>query len=276
MTRRGHQDVELGSIIGRSSEHVEALRARQTALAATAIMNGQKAEQLAIHYSVNGQVQINMATAIALGISPPWRVLSEAKVVGVERLEDVGLSLTNALELASEHPLMLAAQAGTAGAAADWVAARAGYLPQLHAFANGTTIDADRAQRLFQATPQYDLAAGGQLTQDLLDVAKIVRIKAKRSESHAAAQDLEGLKRDLRKTLHCLICLYFMPESLNRRIGTVCLKYKPYEMWPDAVLIKMPLPKQMCLSWRRRPFSSNSLFSKLKKDPVPLRSFSIK
>ena len=31
---------------------------------------------------------------------------------------------------------------------------------------NGSTIDADRAQRLFQMVPQMDLAAGGQLSQD--------------------------------------------------------------------------------------------------------------
>ena len=201
MTRRGHQDVALGTIIGRSSHQMEMLRARQSALAALAIMNGQKAEQLPVHYSVSGQVQINMATAIALGISPPWSVLSEAEVVGVERLEDVGLSFTNALQMASEHPLILAAQAGSDSAAAEWVAARSGYLPQLHAFANGTTVDADRAQRLFQTLPQYDLAAGGLLTQDLLDVSKIVRIKAKKSESYAAAQDLEGLQRDLREDI---------------------------------------------------------------------------
>ena len=46
---------------------------------------------MAIHYSVKGQIQVNMATAIALDFTSV-EVLSEAKVVGVERLEEVGLS----------------------------------------------------------------------------------------------------------------------------------------------------------------------------------------
>lgn len=199
MTRHGHQDVALGAVMGRAASSNEADRARLTALAGQQILSGTAAASLAIHYNISGTVQVNMGTAISLGVSPAWDVLAEAQIVGVEVLEDEALSLDSAMLIAEDHPMLLAADYGVNASIYEWSEFRAGYLPQLHAFVSGSTIDKDRAQRLLQLEPQVDLSAGVTFSQTLLDVPYLVRMKAKRTELHAKAQDLEALKQDMKE-----------------------------------------------------------------------------
>ena len=88
-------------------------------------LNGQKLSSMPIHYNVQHALSVNMTTANMLGISPPWSVLSEAEMIGgdkgrgylrpsqisgAENLDEMGLSISEAIKAASFNPKLAALQ----------------------------------------------------------------------------------------------------------------------------------------------------------------------
>jgi len=143
----GELGVEQGAMLGTTpSEHPELL-ARQVAVATHRILLGEDAGSLPVAFSSGSRLTLNAATARAVGVSPPYRVLMEARVIGDPQGEGRKLSLEQTVARALQANLDLAvAELETRVSAAEQSMARSNFLPSLDLATAATRIDSDRAE----------------------------------------------------------------------------------------------------------------------------------
>jgi outer membrane protein TolC len=140
--------------------------ARRVALHVQSILLGDAAGTLPVAITDQERLTINLGTARAIDVWPPWGVLTEAEVIRPERADvPRRLELVTAVREAVQVNLDLAAAERTVAAGAATVReARSPLLPQIEASLTGLLIDADRAASL-GAPAERTLRAGGSLSQ---------------------------------------------------------------------------------------------------------------
>ena len=77
----GEREVNLGAMLGRMPEGFDALIARRTALNMQRALLGDELASMVVDYPTSIRLTLNMATADAIGFSPPYTLLSEATLV---------------------------------------------------------------------------------------------------------------------------------------------------------------------------------------------------
>ena len=80
-SHRGRWEVERGAFAGLATEGISSRLARRTALNIQRILLGEDAGTLPYAFPARERLTINMATARAIGVYPPFSVLAEAELL---------------------------------------------------------------------------------------------------------------------------------------------------------------------------------------------------
>ena len=163
----GVEEVRRGLLVGLYPETFWLRIARRVALNVQRILLGEEAGTLPVAIAYGEQLTINITTARAIGVSPPWSVITEAELITAPESE-VGrqLTLASAVQEAAVTNRDLAAADRAVAAGAQTVRrARSRLLPQLQVAGLATLIDADRAEASVGSQPQRTLLGEAALTQ---------------------------------------------------------------------------------------------------------------
>lgn len=165
----GYDEVARGVLAGAAPETDFARLARRTALDMQRILLGEDAADLPITIPREEQLTLNMATARAIGYSPTWDTLIEARQLFAEpRRAARHWSLDSVVKEAVAVNLDLAATDRMVAAGLEEVRkARANLLPQLGLSATGAVIDEDRAAASFGTQAERSMSVSLELQQSL-------------------------------------------------------------------------------------------------------------
>lgn len=162
----GDTDVERGILASVNHEFLPHL-SRRVALNVQRILLGEGAGTLPTAFSISEQLTINMATARAIRVYPPWAVLTDAVLINdVRRDIERRVDLEGAAREALAANLELAVRERSLEASAEEVnAARAALLPQIDVSMSGVQIDEDRAEKSLGQQAERTLTGSVSLNQ---------------------------------------------------------------------------------------------------------------
>ncbi len=164
----GQSDVDRGLLTSTYLDVDFRRLGRRIALHVLRILRGEDAGALPVDFRRSQRLTINLATARAIGVSPPWSVLIEAEVLHDRREGARSLSLASATREAVSANLDLAAFDQVVAAGRQTVrAARAAWRPQVTASLFTETPGRDPVARAFGDEPSW-LAAGSMAVSQLL------------------------------------------------------------------------------------------------------------
>ncbi len=165
----GEEWVRRGFLTSAATDLVGQRIARRAALNVQRILLGEDPATIPVQFTRNARVSINMATARAVGVSPPWAIMTEAVLIDRERLDvERRVNLGRAVREALARNLDLAAQTLAVEAGEQRVrGARAPLLPQVDFGVDALVIDADRAAASFGRVPERSIAGSATLVQRL-------------------------------------------------------------------------------------------------------------
>jgi outer membrane protein TolC len=163
---RGRWDVERGVFAGLGTEEVFPRLARRTALNIQRILLGEDAGTLPYAFPARERLTVNMATARAIGVYPPFSVLGEAELLEEAAKVENRRSLASTVREAVAANLDLAARdRAVAAGQQDVKGARSDLLPQVGVSSLGRIIDEDRAQASFGSQAEQSLTGTASLSQ---------------------------------------------------------------------------------------------------------------
>jgi outer membrane protein TolC len=163
----GKMDVQRGLLMCLASENPYERIARRIALNLQRVLLGEDPGSIPVAYSPGQRLSINMTTAGAIGVYPPWSALTEADLIG-EKPKDVRrhLTLPQAVREAIKVNLDLAARDHNVAAGREEISnAWARLKPQLSVSGTGLVIDDDRAEASFGQYSERSFTAGAGLSQ---------------------------------------------------------------------------------------------------------------
>ena len=144
----GRSEVERGLMASLGAHDDILPRARRVAINIQKVLLGESAGDIEVEYQREERLTVNLATARAIGVSPPYTVLIEADLLN-EDLPQVArtLSLSQVVQEASAVNLDLAVADRRVAASLELVReSRSPLLPQADISGNATFIDAARAE----------------------------------------------------------------------------------------------------------------------------------
>jgi outer membrane protein TolC len=195
----GVEEVRRGLLVGVNPEEFWLRLARRVALNTQRVLLGEEPGSISVAIAYGEQLTINDATARAIGVSPPWSVVTEAELLSPPAAEpSQRLSLADAVRIAVNANLDLAvADFAVAAGAQDVRAARSNLLPHIDVSALGTTIDADRAEASFGSQPQRTLVGSANATQLIFSEPAWSNVSIQGHLQQAREVDRERLRLDV-------------------------------------------------------------------------------
>jgi outer membrane protein TolC len=191
-------DVEAGVLASATDIEFFQRLVRRVALNVQRILLGENAGRLPVLFSSRLKVTINMATARAIGVSPGWDVMVEARVLFPEEEGLPEMTLERAVSEAVEANLDLAVQRRVVSAGAqDIPLARSDYLPQLGAGLQGLQIDEDRAVASFGSQPERSTSGSLSLSQLLYSDPVLANIQVQRELQKSREEEFESIRLDI-------------------------------------------------------------------------------
>ena len=160
----GRGELEYGLLMSIGGREEDLVRyTRRLALNLQRILLGENASEIPVSYQESRRVSINMRTARAIGFSPRYAVTTDAELMNLDEIEaGEPLDLAEAMAEALEANLNLkVAEFDPLLASENVRAARSGLLPQFSIGFQGSQIDEDRANPLFQAERTTDAQLSG-------------------------------------------------------------------------------------------------------------------
>ncbi len=144
----GVEEVELGLLATLAPRTTHVRRARRVGIDLQRILSGEPAAGLSVEFSRRSSLTINMATARAIGVSPPQVMLIDAELLNEEPGQAPrSLSLSTVVREAENANLDLAVADRNVAAGLRLVRqARSALLPQIGISGGAVRIDKDRAQ----------------------------------------------------------------------------------------------------------------------------------
>lgn len=196
---RGRWDVERGVFAGLATEETFPRLARRTALNIQRILMGEDAGTLPYAFPARERLTINMATARAINVYPPFSVLGEAELLDEEAVEiKRKLSLVSTVQEAVGSNLDLAARDRAVAAGQQEVkGARSNLLPQIDVSALGSVIDEDRAEASFGSRAEQTVTGTASLSQVIYADSAWANLSVQRNLQTAREQDREALRLDI-------------------------------------------------------------------------------
>ncbi|MEE8325721.1 MAG: TolC family protein [candidate division NC10 bacterium] len=153
----GRRDVERGLLASVGPLDETLRRARRVAINIQNVLQGEAAAEIAVEYQREERLTINMETARAIGVSPPYTTLIEADLLNEEMTQAARtLSLSGVVREASTVNLDLAVADRRVAAGVDLVREfRSPLLPQVDLVGSATFINEDRAFLPISGQQQY-------------------------------------------------------------------------------------------------------------------------
>ena len=194
----GVAEVALGVLAGQRDSAFYNRLARRIALNVQRILLGEDPGTIPVAVPDRRRLVINMETARAIGIYPPWHLLTEADLLNEEPESFPVLTLRQAVERAVDANLDLAARTRDVAAGAQTVrVARAALRPQLELGLTGVQIDRDRAAMDFSAQAERTWTGGLTLTQLIYSDPALANVKIQGHAQLTREQELEQLRLDI-------------------------------------------------------------------------------
>jgi outer membrane protein len=196
---RGRWDVERGVFAGLATEETFSRLARRTALNIQRILLGEDAGTLPYAFPARERLTINMATARAIKVYPPFSVLGEAELLDEEAVEiKRKSSLVSTVQEAIAANLDLAAQDRTVAAGKQEVKrARSDLLPQLEVSALGRIIDEDRAEASFGSQAEQTVTGTASLSQVIYADPAWANLSIQKHLQTAREEEREAVRLDI-------------------------------------------------------------------------------
>ncbi len=196
---RGRWDVERGIFAGLATEETFSRLARRTALNIQRILLGEDAGTLPYAFPARERLTINMATARAINVYPPFSVLGEAELLDEEKMEiKRGRSLPGTVLEAIEANLDLAARERTVAAGEQEVrGARSGLLPKVEVSALGRIIDEDRAEASFGSQAEQSVTGSASLSQVIYADPAWANLSIQKNLQAAREAERDALRLDI-------------------------------------------------------------------------------
>ena len=153
----GRADVERGVLASLGPPDETLRRARRVAINIQNVLRGEPAAEITVEYQREERLTINMETARAIGVSPPFMTLIEADLLNEEVTQAARtLSLSGVVREASTVNLDLVVADRTVAAGLDLVReTRSPLLPQVDLVGAANFINEDRAFLPIAGQQQY-------------------------------------------------------------------------------------------------------------------------
>ena len=195
----GQPDVVGGILAGQRPERFAQRIARRVALNIQSILLGEDPSSLPVAFAPQSRLFINMATARAIDVYPPWKVVTEAELISEERrLVEREWTLESAVREAIEVNLDLAvADRAVAAGAEDIGIARAELLPQIDLGFDWSVIDRDQAESGISFRPEQLLTGQATLTQLIYADPAWANYSIQKSVQESRVQDREVVWLDI-------------------------------------------------------------------------------
>lgn len=192
------RDVQQG-IMASVMTDVASQIARRVALNIQRILLGEEPGSIPVNISVGEQLKINMATARAIDVYPPWKVLLKAELLNEEPTDiERKLSLNSSVQEAVDLNLELAARERFVSAGAqDVKQARSQMLPQIDLSGTSVMIDKDRAEASFGSQAQRTLSGSIRATQIIYSEPAWANLSIQKSIQKSREWDFEQLRLDI-------------------------------------------------------------------------------
>jgi outer membrane protein len=164
-------DVERGLMASLQRDTDFPRLARRVALNVQRALQGDDPGTFPVTFTRGERLTLNMATVRALGVSPPWDLLTQADLLHADDMAvRRTLSLASAVEEAVNANLDLQAVGRFVAAGAENISeARSALLPQIDVTADARMVDADRAEGSNGAFPERQITGGLNLFQLIYD-----------------------------------------------------------------------------------------------------------
>ena len=191
----GTSQVQAGMLVGLHADADISRLARRIALNIQQILEGKDAGSLDVLFSRSERLTVNMATARALGVYPPWSVLTEAELLNdvQERGRQLTLVSTVSESIAANLELV-ASDRGIAAGKQEVQQARASLLPKVDLGVTGVVVDEDLGGP-FQA--QRSATGSGGLTQLVYSEPALANLRIQRELQKSREQMREQLRLDI-------------------------------------------------------------------------------
>jgi outer membrane protein TolC len=195
----GRSEVEQGVFAGLATEETFPRLARRTALNIQRILLGEDAGTLPCAFPARERLTINMATARAIGVYPPFSVLGEAELLDEDSVEiKTRRTLASTVQEAIAANLDLAAQGRTVAAGREEVRrARSDLLPQVEVSALGRIIDEDRAAASFGSQAEQTVTGTASLSQVIYADPAWANLSIQKNLQTAREQEREAVRLDI-------------------------------------------------------------------------------
>ncbi|MCW7754930.1 TolC family protein [Desulfobotulus sp. H1] len=143
---KGESDVLRGALTGRIPDSQRQQMARLMALRIESVLSGGDLSRIPVTIELDTHMYLNLATAKAIDFSPPWNILTEARISVPAPRTAQEFSLTDLLtEALLSHNSILQAEENLQTAKADSRATKAARLPSLGTEIRGQLQDRDHS-----------------------------------------------------------------------------------------------------------------------------------
>jgi outer membrane protein len=195
----GKSDVEKGILAGLSPGIDFPKIARRTALNIQRILMGEDAGALPVTLTRTQRLILNVGTARKIGISPNWKVLTEAELINEFRQEVLRkINLLDAVREVADVNLDLAAQKWEVLAGnQDVNQARSNLFPQINLSALGVIIDEDRAAASFGSQAEHTITGSASFSQIIFSEPVLANLSIEKKLQFIRKLEFEKLRLDL-------------------------------------------------------------------------------
>ncbi len=194
----GVAEVSLGVLAGQRDAAFYNRLARRIALNVQRILLGEEPGEIPVAVPDRRRLVINMETARAIGVYPPWHLLTEADLLNEKPETFPVLTIRDAVEKAVDANLDLAAKARDVAAGAQVVRrARSALRPRLEAGLFGLRIDHDRAAMDFSGQAEQTWTGSLTLTQLIYSDPALAGVRIQGHAQLTREQELEQLRLDV-------------------------------------------------------------------------------
>ncbi len=194
----GVAEVANGLLAGQRDGAFYDRLSRRIALNVQRILLGEDAGEIPVNVPDRQRLTINMATARKINAYPAWHLLTEADLLNEEPDYRKVLSIEEAVELAIEANLDIAAkEREVAAGIQNVVRARSTYRPQISSGFSGVQIDSDRASSNFAVQAERTWTGSLTLTQLLYSEPALANIAVQGSAQLTREQELDQLRLDI-------------------------------------------------------------------------------
>lgn len=193
----GESEVDRGVLAGINTRATMSAFARGSALEVLDLLDGRVAGEATLSLP-SGRLTLNMATASALGFSPSWEQLTQAKLLHDDgSASDQAIDLATAIQQAVQVNLdLVVRERRVAAGAEDLNLAKSAYRPHLDLALSGVVNDENHA---IGALGQYSRFAAGSatLTQLIYSDAASGNISIQGDLQRARELDWQALRLDI-------------------------------------------------------------------------------